>query len=58
MGPKVQTKRKDSTNFRQIIVGRYHRVLYEYESTSATVFVLAVQHTRQKLPPMRDLRRE
>ena len=44
------------TNLRQIVVGKYQRVLYEYEP--ALVYILAVQHTRQKLPSMRDLRRE
>jgi len=46
------------TTLRQLIVGKYQRVLYEYESALETVYILAVQHTRQTLPSMRDLKRE
>ena len=46
------------TNLRQIIVGKYQRVLYEYEPALETVYILAVQHTSQKLPSMRDLKRK
>ena len=58
MGPRVQSKRRDMTNLRQMIVGKYQRLLYEYEPALETVYILVVQHTRQTLPSMRDLRRE
>jgi plasmid stabilization system protein ParE len=42
---------------RQLIVGRKHRVVYEYDSDAEEVWVLAVQHCRQRLPSVRELKR-
>ena len=42
---------------RQLVVGRHTRVVYEYDRGSAEVWILAVQHCRQRLPPARELRR-
>jgi mRNA-degrading endonuclease RelE of RelBE toxin-antitoxin system len=58
MGARVRSRKKVPINYRQMIVGKYYRVLYEYEPSSETVFILAVQHTRQRMPSMRDLKRE
>lgn len=42
---------------RQLVVEKFHRVIYEYESRAEMVYVLAVQHCRQKLPTVVELRR-
>ena len=42
---------------RQLVVGRRHRVVYEYDAEAGEVWVLAVQHCRQRLPPARELKR-
>ena len=57
-GVMVRSRKKHAINYRQLIVGKYYRVLYEYEAFSETVFILAVQHTRQRLPSLRELKRE
>ena len=43
--------------YRQLIVKRRHRAVYEFDETAQTVYVLAVQSCRQKLPAARDLKR-
>jgi hypothetical protein len=45
-------------NCRQLNIRRSFRVVYEWESVAGeAVWILAVQHCRQKLPTGRDLRR-
>lgn len=43
---------------RQIIVKRKYRVVYEFDKYENTIYVLAVQNCRQKLPAARDLKRQ
>jgi plasmid stabilization system protein ParE len=42
---------------RQLIVKRSHRVVYDYDEADGAVYILAVQHCRQRLPPGRDIKR-
>ena len=42
---------------RQLIVERKYRVIYQFDSALNTVWILAVQHCRQKLPRARDVDR-
>ncbi|MGH9764554.1 MAG: type II toxin-antitoxin system RelE family toxin [Blastocatellia bacterium] len=42
---------------RQLIVERKYRVIYEFDSALNTIWILAVQHCRQKLPRARALNR-
>lgn len=43
--------------FRQIIVKRRYRVIYDFDDSTNQVFIVAVQNCRQKLPSQRDLKR-
>jgi plasmid stabilization system protein ParE len=40
-----------------MIVRRSHRVVYDYDEAEGAVYILAVQHCRQRLPSGRDLER-
>lgn len=42
---------------RQLIVKRKYRVVYEFDEIENTIYILAVQTCRQKLPSARDLKR-
>ncbi len=57
MGVSLGSKYPQLENCRQLIVGRSHRVVYEYSLKKQTVYILAVQYCRQELPTMRELRR-
>ena len=55
MGADLESRFPRIKGLRQLIVKRNMRVIYEiYEDI---VFILAVQHCRQKLLPVRDLKR-
>jgi mRNA-degrading endonuclease RelE of RelBE toxin-antitoxin system len=43
---------------RQLIIKRKYRVVYEFDEFENTIYVLAVQNCRQKLPSARDLKRQ
>jgi mRNA-degrading endonuclease RelE of RelBE toxin-antitoxin system len=57
MGIPLKARRRASRHYRQLIVGSAHRIVYEYAVESATVYILAVQHCRQRLPSASQLRR-
>jgi plasmid stabilization system protein ParE len=57
MGPLLSSRFRFPQQYRQIIVGRQHRVIYEFDSFDDRVYILAVQDCRQKLPSARDLKR-
>jgi plasmid stabilization system protein ParE len=57
MGTPLKARQRASSRYRQLIIGSAHRVVYEYEAETATVYVLAVQHCRQRLPSASELRR-
>jgi plasmid stabilization system protein ParE len=56
-GARVESADPGLKSCRQLIVKRSHRVVYEYDEAEGTVYVLAVQHCRQRLPSGRDLKR-
>lgn len=56
-GARVQSADPALKSCRQLVVGRSHRVVYEYEEAEGVVYILAVQHCRQRLPSGRDLKR-
>jgi plasmid stabilization system protein ParE len=56
-GAKVESAEPGLKSCRQLIVKRSHRVVYEYDEAEVTVYILAVQHCRQRLPSGRDLKR-
>lgn len=57
MGSLLSNRFKYSQRYRQIIVGRQHRVIYEFDSFDDRVYILVIQNCRQKLPSARDLKR-
>lgn len=57
MGAPLETRFARLKELRQIIIKRNWRVVYDFEAEKETVFVLAVQHCRQKLLAARDLKR-
>lgn len=57
MGVSLQSRFPSLKNCRQIVIGKTHRIVYELDGHSKTVYVLAVQHCRQRLPATRDLKR-
>jgi mRNA-degrading endonuclease RelE of RelBE toxin-antitoxin system len=56
-GASLESRHQSLRGCRQLIVGRYIRVVYEYDSEAGEVWVLAVQHCRQRLPSTRELKR-
>ncbi|MFL6285761.1 MAG: type II toxin-antitoxin system RelE/ParE family toxin [Pyrinomonadaceae bacterium] len=56
-GARVQSADPGLKSCRQLIVRRSHRVVYDYDETEGAVYILAVQHCRQRLPSGRDLKR-
>ena len=57
MGSNLESRFSRLKGLKQLIIKRNWRVVYEFDEAEQTVFILAVQHCRQKLPAMRDLRR-
>jgi mRNA-degrading endonuclease RelE of RelBE toxin-antitoxin system len=57
MGAPMETRFARLKGLRQLIVKRSWRVVYDFEAEKETVFVVAVQNCRQKLPSMRELKR-
>jgi hypothetical protein len=57
MGISLQSRFPSLKNCRQVVIGRTHRVVHELDKATDTVYLLAVQHCRQRLPAMRDLKR-
>lgn len=57
MGAPLESRFQKLRGFRQLVVKKNIRVVYEYDQTKQTVFVLAVQNCRQKLLAERDLKR-
>lgn len=44
--------------FRQLVYKRRIRMVYEFDRTDRTVYVLAIQDARRKMPTARDLKRD
>jgi plasmid stabilization system protein ParE len=56
-GAKVESADPVLKSCRQLIVKHSHRVVYDYDEAERTVYILAVQHCRQRLPSGRDSKR-
>ena len=56
-GARVQSAEPGLKSCRQLIVRRSLRVVYDHDETEGAVYILAVQHCRQRLPSGRDLKR-
>ena len=57
MGAPIMSKDPGLPKCRQFIVRRAHRVVYEYDEAAGVVYILAVQHCRQRPPTGRELKR-
>ncbi len=57
LGASLESRFQRLAGLRQMIINRNHRVIYEFEANEQTIYILAVQNCRQKLLPMRDLKR-
>ena len=56
-GAPLESTHRALRGCRQLVVGRRHRVVYEYDREAEEVWILAVQHCRQRLPSARELKR-
>jgi mRNA-degrading endonuclease RelE of RelBE toxin-antitoxin system len=56
-GAHLESRFPSLKGLRQLIIKRNWRVVYEFDADEKTVFILAVQSCRQKLLPVRDLKR-
>jgi len=56
-GAPLESTHRSLRGCRQVVVGRRHRVVYEYDPEAGEVWILAVQHCRQRLPSARELKR-
>jgi mRNA-degrading endonuclease RelE of RelBE toxin-antitoxin system len=57
MGARIISDDPGLRKCRQLIIKSTHRVVYEYDQTENTIYILAIQHCRQKLPTGRELKR-
>jgi plasmid stabilization system protein ParE len=56
-GAPLESRHRSLTGCRQLVVGKRLRVVYEYDREAEEVWILAVQHCRQRLPSARELKR-
>jgi len=57
LGPNIGDRFKQLVGVRQLIIDRRWRVIYEFDDSRSTVFILAVQSCRQKLPSQNKSRK-
>jgi hypothetical protein len=57
MGVSLRSRYPQLQNCRQIVIKRAHRVVYKFNTETEVVYILAVQHCRQRLPATSELRR-
>lgn len=58
MGSPLGPRFPKMKGLRQLVYKRWLRIIYEFDEYNDTVYVLAIQDCRQKLPSGRDLKRE
>jgi hypothetical protein len=56
MGVSLHTRYPQLGNCRQLIVGASHRIIYEFDAVVGSVYILELQHCRQRLPSVAELR--
>ena len=56
LGSDLGSRVKQLAGLRQLVINRRWRVIYEFDDSKSTVFILAVQSCRQKLPTTRKMR--
>lgn len=58
VGARLDSRFPKLKNYRQIIIKRNYRVIYDFDEFENRIYILAVQNCRQKLPSARDLKRQ
>ena len=58
MGSLLGPKFPKLARFRQLIYKRWLRIIYEFDDKERTVYILAIQDSRRKLPSTRKLKRD
>ena len=56
LGSDLGSRVRQLAGLRQLMINRHWRVIYEFDDSKSTVFILAVQSCRQKLPTKRKMR--
>ncbi len=56
MCPSLHSRYPQLGNCRQLIVDRSYRIIYEFDAVAASVYILELQHCRQRLPTVAELR--
>lgn len=56
MGVSLHSRYPQLGNCRQLIVGASFRIIYEFDVVARTVYILVLQHCRQQLPSVAELR--
>jgi mRNA-degrading endonuclease RelE of RelBE toxin-antitoxin system len=55
LGPDLGSRFRKLAGLRQLLINRRWRVIYEFDEDEGTVWILAAQSCRQKLPTARSL---
>ncbi len=58
IGAKLGSRFPSLSSYRQLIVKREFRVIYDFDEFENRIYILAVQNCRQQLPSARDLKRQ
>jgi mRNA-degrading endonuclease RelE of RelBE toxin-antitoxin system len=56
MCPSLHSSYPQLGNCRQLIVDRSYRIIYEFDAVAGSVYILELQHCRQRLPTVAELR--
>ncbi|MEK6410324.1 MAG: type II toxin-antitoxin system RelE/ParE family toxin [Acidobacteriota bacterium] len=56
MGVSLHSRYPQLGNCRQLIVGASYRIIYEFDAVAGSVYILVLQHCRQRLPTVAELR--
>lgn len=58
MGSSLGARFPNLNGLRQLVYKRWLRVIYEFDEADQTIYILAIQDCRQKLPSPRKLKRD
>jgi mRNA-degrading endonuclease RelE of RelBE toxin-antitoxin system len=58
LGVNLSSRFVSLKDYRQIIIKRKYRVIYDYDDFEKMIYIVAVQDCRQQLPSPRDLKRQ
>ncbi|MEK6288630.1 MAG: type II toxin-antitoxin system RelE/ParE family toxin [Acidobacteriota bacterium] len=56
MGVSLHSRYPQLRNCRQLIVGASYRIIYAFDAVAGSVYILVLQHCRQRLPNVAELR--